>query len=854
MPIVLVLLMFAGAAGGVATAVGGGGGSSSTSTTSSPAAISYRTQYPLYTPSGNPAWNNSITSGEANIYRTSEYNAQYGLEKIHAAESYALLAKNQRSTAGEGVMVGVSDGGVKLTHQEILEPPSNEISSSFSNPNYNHGTHVASTIAGLKGNGGMHGVAFNSWIVSDYLGNDLTVLVNNGVKAINMSWGFTSGNAGLQLTIGSPTYEAYYSLMASSFNSAKAGDGGRGVFLAAATGNDGYVNNVGAPALFSQDVRLSGIMIAVAAVDSNNSIASFSNQCKQAKEFCLVAPGVNIYAATAGSNSEYSLLSGTSMATPHVAGAAAVIRGSWPHLTATQTAQILLTTATDLGAVGTDDVYGRGMLNLYAAVQAQGQNTLGYGASALSIQGYDVRNSSIVTSTIFGDAFAANVAPQLDSAIFLDDYGRDYKAFLGSKISTQMVSNIPTLDSLAFNNINSKVVPLFFGEKSSNELRFNFFNYQNHESGGENFNRTSSSKNSRNALFSASANDVSGVGNSSNVTGLKFLTVDGAKDPNLLMNNGFSFVRNSSDLSKDLKLGFAFNNDVIANSGQKKFSNFGFISQNNFAANPYQSFLTSSSVNQNSALGNSRKFNQFFADQSFLDKKFGLKFSYQSSYESSFSSGQLNSGLKKKKENEVFDFGIALNPRVGGNFLLSLGNMSEFNNNLLNSKSVGAFESSGDVKTSYIKFSSNQAVTKHLSLITSIAEGKSKINGNQYGIFREFKDVRSQSVSVAMVYDNFFNGRIGLAYSEPMRVYRGKVAVDIPVARDVDGNLFRYKTSASLVPKGKEQDLELFFLKSLSQDSEIKLNLIAQKDPGNVKSPNATYLGFVQLRRMFGSY
>ena len=72
------------------------------------------------------------------------------------------------------------------------------------------------------------------------------------------------------------------------------------------------------------------------------------------------------------------------MATPHVAGAAAVLRGAWTFLTAPQVSQILLSTANSDFAGYSETIYGQGILDLYAAVQAQGQNTLGYGTSVVS--------------------------------------------------------------------------------------------------------------------------------------------------------------------------------------------------------------------------------------------------------------------------------------------------------------------------------------------------------------------------------------------------------------------------------------------------------------------------------------
>lgn len=127
---------------------------------------------------------------------------------------------------------------------------------------------------------------------------------------------------------------------------------------------------------------LDGTMIAVVAVDRNGTISSYSNRCGIAAEWCLAAPGGDIASGAddgiystwpdAGdlSAATYQNAQGTSMAAPHVSGAAAVVREAFPFLTARQTIETILTTATDLGDPAT---YGQGLLNLGAAVNGPGE-------------------------------------------------------------------------------------------------------------------------------------------------------------------------------------------------------------------------------------------------------------------------------------------------------------------------------------------------------------------------------------------------------------------------------------------------------------------------------------------------
>lgn len=746
----------------------------------------------------------SITTTQADVYRTAEYSAQGGLEQIHAAEAYAVLEKNSKPIAGDGVKIGIVDSGIQTNHVDLaanyVASGSYDYINSDSDPmdDFGHGTHVAGIAAGVKNGSGVHGVAYNADILAEKVldlsgagtgsgvAAGITNAANNSAKIINLSLG---GGADAD--------------MRNALLTAKASD----ALTLAATGNDS-VAQPDYPARYASDASLTGYVLAVAAVNSGSTIASFSNFCGDAKDYCLAAPGVSIYGASSDANfiggagpngAKYATISGTSMATPQVAGAAAVIRAAWPILTAPQVTQILLTTATDLGAAGVDTTYGHGLLNLYAAVQAQGQNLLGYGANIYS-GGYDVNSSSFSTSSIFGDAFVSNVAPQLNDAVFFDDYGRDYKAFLGNKISAQN-NNSLNLSGILINNFQTKSVPLRFGFEGRNNLKLNYTDYR---SGAQNFAR-----------------------------------IDKSQDPQNGLRQGFSFTRNSSDIAPNLKFGFAINVDEIA-ANQKEFGDFGFISQNNLGANPYQSFLQN---NQQ------RNFNQLFVKKDFFANKFSLNFSYQSSYESAYASGQIFKNLSQK-QNQITDVSFAFKPEKFGSFLVSLGNLTEFNNNLLNSKSLGAFESAGNAKTSYVKFSANQNLFKNLFLISSYSEGVSKIPGNSQGIFRSFNDVRSRSASVGLVCDKVLNGKIGLNYLEPMRVYRGIVDINIPTAIDVNGNLIRYQTTASLAPKGKEQDFDFFYSRNLNEDSHIKFNFVVQKNAGNNINAPTNYLGMMQYSLM----
>lgn len=120
---------------------------------------------------------------------------------------------------------------------------------------------------------------------------------------------------------------------------------------------------------------LQGKLIAVVATDNQDRISSYSNRCGVAWQWCMAAPGgesqfdptadVGILSTIPGS---YGVMEGTSMAAPLVAGAAAVVRGVFPYLTASQTIEVMLTTTNTTGHLADRAIYGRGLLDLGRAV------------------------------------------------------------------------------------------------------------------------------------------------------------------------------------------------------------------------------------------------------------------------------------------------------------------------------------------------------------------------------------------------------------------------------------------------------------------------------------------------------
>ena len=131
----------------------------------------------------------------------------------------------------------------------------------------------------------------------------------------------------------------------------------KNVIVVAAAGNERQDGNA-----ISYPAADDGVL-GVAAIDSTNKDAPFSNTGAYVD---LAAPGVGIFSTYKGST--YKQLSGTSMATPYVAAAAALAKSVSPGLTPAAVTTLLQNTATDLGPAGRDDSTGYGLVDPYAAV------------------------------------------------------------------------------------------------------------------------------------------------------------------------------------------------------------------------------------------------------------------------------------------------------------------------------------------------------------------------------------------------------------------------------------------------------------------------------------------------------
>ena len=362
-------------------------------------------------------------------FNTAEFQANFGLGSINVLSTYS------GGFTGTGQTIAVIDTGIDVDHPDLdanIAAASTDIvtsNSAFLNDIDGHGTQVSGVAAAERNGVGTHGVAFNSQILAiraDSIGSCLTLCTfTNADVADAIDFAVANGAGVINLSLGGGASNADF--LASVQAAVNAG-----VIFAIASGNTGGADPLN-PANLATTASFNGQIIAVGAVDSSNAIASFSNRAGTVQNFYLVAPGVSIVTTNIGGGT--TTVSGTSYSAPHVAGAVALTRQRFPALSATQIVDALLAAATDLGASGTDAIFGRGLLNVSAALAPLGATTLPAGAS----EAEDARAMVALDSSDMqlGDAFGDGIADALSRrpAIIVDAFGRAFVADVSGYVS-----------------------------------------------------------------------------------------------------------------------------------------------------------------------------------------------------------------------------------------------------------------------------------------------------------------------------------------------------------------------------------------------------------------------------------
>lgn len=289
-----------------------------------------------------------------------ELDQAWGVRRVRAGKVH------EGGIRGKGVKVAVIDTGVDYTHPELRGNYAGgyDFVNGDSDPmdDHGHGTHVAGTIAARDDEVGVVGAAPEASIIALKVlsrsgqGNWSDIIAalewasDNGIQVTNNSYG-TTVDPGVAVRLAFTNSDA------------------QGILHVAAAGNAGDCLGQGETMTYPARYE---VVIAVAATDRSDKRACFSST---GIDLDLAAPGAPITSTLRGGG--YGEMSGTSMASPHVAGVAALVLSkgvtdrSGNGRVNDEVRSILLASAEDLGAPGKDTHYGAGMVDAHAAVKAE---------------------------------------------------------------------------------------------------------------------------------------------------------------------------------------------------------------------------------------------------------------------------------------------------------------------------------------------------------------------------------------------------------------------------------------------------------------------------------------------------
>ncbi|MDB4120545.1 S8 family serine peptidase [Gammaproteobacteria bacterium] len=768
-----------------------------------------------------------------------EYQAQWGLDAVNASAAYA------RGATGSGITIGITDSGLDSTHSEIsITRLSSDSDLSYSDytPNtrqQRHGTMVASVAVGVQEKSDaspMHGVAFDANVTfiaiqlaepdenydpvdlgtDDGAGNvsnaaDFTGIDNffnqlfgiyNGydVDIINNSYGF-SGNiidySEAQVRNAFPKTIAEMSQIGTS-------DSQKKIYVWAAGNAGGYEDqgvDFSSPELLAGMAHfipeIQGHSLAVASVDENGSISSFSNRCGIAQDYCISAPGADItvaypttssdtgiypqnqtdedYSNCIEDNSCFAVANGTSFAAPFVSGGLALIAGYFEgQLGSTEIIDRLFITANKTGIYSDKSIYGQGLMDLGAATAPVGQVSAMLTENLSGAMVPALFTGIQLTSPSFGDAVSNGVANQ--TVIFFDELDAPFRGTI-ENLTSDYRNQIVNLDG--YEHMHQSAPQIIDSQDNVLEIS----NYKN-----------------KNLSY--------GLINSMHL-------LEAQQDSNQFFTyfnkgNG-SFV--SHGINGSWALGIFQDKDLRYKSQlRSQFSN------------PWLNF---------SAGGTS----------------FGSVYKFQHNLDITF---LVSSGRNRFQANEVFgernSSTVAMIELQPKNSMPSIqfGVLKENDANLGLSGS-GAFNGDSGQMTSFVGISDSVSLFGG-KFFSSLYIGNSPGTSNNEGMINSITDIQSSAFGMGFLKQSILNSgdELLLSIDQPMRTESGEMNLRVPVYRTKERSVLFNSFGFTLRPSGREIHSKARYMSSY-KNIGLSLTLGYKSDPYHIKSMEDywyTALGF----------
>ncbi len=714
------------------------------------------------------------------------------------------------SNTGAGVLVAVVDTGIFLTHSEFTGriaaggacfggTTACPGTSAQGNDNHGHGTHVAGIIAGAANSTGNTGVAPGASLLAvkvlDANGSGTYTAVGQGIsyaatknaRVINMSLGGSSPST----TLLAPLQQA-----------ATAGS-----VIVAAAGNSGNALAPGYPAAYATQAGIVGSMLIVGSVKSSNVISTFSQTpgsggCVASggattcfKDVFLVAPGENILSAYLGGG--YATMSGTSMATPYVSGVAARVLGASPFLTNKQVVSILLQSATDLGAVGVDGVYGRGLVNLGAALAPLGSTSVATsGASTNGFTGTGEVGGSGVSGPLGVAVRNSLIAKNL---VFFDAFGRDYGTDLSSAVAQSAVSLAGVLENAGsgLRHVSGfgdgYAISGFVADEAPNSVAAASFTDRPDTALSDlvvkaRFSDSTSVTVGHNASLSGNFNQLD-LAASPAYAGL-FMSASAMNSPFLALTSDANFLAASFTSGNDLT--FSFGHAASEQSATSKYSTEVMASDQVLAK------LTQNSTHQRSAQNTVAAMSWKFAPWGVA----GLNAAY-----------------------------------------------TEEENSLLGTSEQGALALTASAATTSVGAGVRFDLGDDFVLSGSWSMGKTDAAPVNGSLFQSFSDIESQAYGIALSKTGIFSDTdsLGIAVSRPLHITGGSAVMRASTGVTEDREIVYSTEVLNLASSTPETDYEIGYTAKLDDGVTLQTNVIFQQNAGGEAGVNAV-AGLVTLK------
>ena len=720
---------------------------------------------------------------------------------------------------GAGVVVADLDSGVRSTHIDLvgkIAPGGYDFVNDDNDPfddeastTQGHGTASAGIIVGNWNGVGVGGIAPSARVlpvkITDDKNETTGTLISQGVD-------HAAANPSVRIilleTVGTSTSTEEFD----SFQSAVA----KGKLIIAPAGNRGEASPFSPASSFD---ALGGAGLIVGSHDGAGNRSFFSNGAQGHETNFITAPGEKILAAGNLSDDAYFRVTGTSMAAPQVAAAAALIWSHSPGLTATQVAQILKTTATDIGPAGIDSQTGVGALNIEAALAPIGIITAPVeeeesddsdastedGDESTSDDGESSGDSTDTDSSGSGSggsgggagvALAALVvggvgyalignSSDLDETLVLDEFGRTYELDLETRVSVRNPG--PSAKSVV-QELDTEEVGETLIERS--DFRVSTVYWADRPQALSSFDDPLTDEQSRPVRMRIQTTHESNL-----------YTAFGLNQSLALFDHGLSAQSTAGQLVG------GFRSDAFSNPF------FGFTAEGYHGAIAYapkrglQSGVSFASVDD----GN----------------RYGLQ--------SDTSSVHL--GVAGKA------FGVGA----------TLGLMEE-EGNLLGGASGGALSAS-HAQTFFTVLRGHLDFAKHWSLIGKYTHGLTFADDYEKSLLSNFSQIESNSWGMGLAGRHVFSrgDQLGFGVSQPLRTIDGDVEVSTPYWDPMRARVGFNSTRTSLVPNGLETSLEFFYRKPIGKRAQFITYMVLRDEPLHraERGAQASVIGVVRWR--FGS-